>query len=163
MMYKLASFCGVALLGVGLGCSITADPCAGVTCDAGETCVGGQCVADDPCADVTCDAGETCVDGQCVADDPCADVTCDACQTCVDGVCVDLAGDTAAGQTFYANNGCAACHGANGDDGFAPTVVGASCNSIFAKLNGAEDHAGGTVDGITEQESADLQAWLASL
>ena len=63
------------------------DLCADVTCEAGETCVEGVCVADDPCADVTCEEGETCTDGTCVADDPCADVTCDEGQTCTDGVC----------------------------------------------------------------------------
>jgi hypothetical protein len=44
----------------------TGDPCAGITCDAGETCIDGTCQSDDPCDGVTCDAGETCEDGQCV-------------------------------------------------------------------------------------------------
>lgn|GEM_PF-472999 len=49
-------------------CSGQVDPCDGVTCNAGETCVDGTCVSNDPCVGVTCNAGETCVDGTCVPD-----------------------------------------------------------------------------------------------
>ncbi|MCB9640973.1 MAG: putative Ig domain-containing protein, partial [Myxococcales bacterium] len=46
------------------------DPCAGVTCAAGEFCrpSDGQCVK--PCSGVQCQQGERCVDGVCVAE-PC--------------------------------------------------------------------------------------------
>ncbi|NNE30124.1 MAG: hypothetical protein HKN16_10840 [Saprospiraceae bacterium] len=42
------------------------DPCDGVTCATGETCVDGNCVADNACDGVTCDAGEECIDGDCI-------------------------------------------------------------------------------------------------
>ncbi len=44
------------------------DPCDDVTCEEGESCVDGECVAADPCDDVACDEGESCVDGECVPD-----------------------------------------------------------------------------------------------
>ncbi len=67
---------------------VVVDPCDGVTCGDGETCVEGECVAADPCDGVTCGDGETCVDGGCVATDPCDGVTCGDGETCVDGECV---------------------------------------------------------------------------
>ena len=117
------------------------DPCQGVQCDEGETCVDGQCVADDPCADVTCDEGETCVDGQCVAD--------------VTGP------DPAAGEAFYAANNCAVCHGADATG--PPSLVGVNADTHFDKLSGNVSHAGGTVDGVTEDDAANVEAWIASL
>lgn len=42
------------------------DPCAGVVCAPGESCVGGQCVAD-PCFGVVCAPGERCDNGVCVS------------------------------------------------------------------------------------------------
>ncbi len=79
-----------------------ADPCAGVTCGEGESCVDGACVADvpvDPCAGVACGEGESCVDGACVADvpvDPCAGVSCGEGESCVNGLCVADGGESAA-------------------------------------------------------------------
>lgn len=142
---------------------VAADPCEGVTCDTGETCVNGQCVANDPCEGVTCDTGETCVNGQCVANDPCEGVTCQTCEACSNGTCAPLVGDAAAGETFFGANGCAGCHGPNANDGFAPSLVGKSCDLIFSKLSGATAHAGGTFPDATEQDAADLAAWLATL
>ena len=62
------------------------DPCAEVSCDAGEVCREGICV--DPCADVSCGAGEVCREGICV--DPCAEVSCDAGEACEEGICQPL-------------------------------------------------------------------------
>lgn len=140
------------------------DPCADVTCEDGQSCVDGACVPDDPCADVTCDDGESCVDGVCMILDACADVTCGDCEECVDGVCGPLAGDAGAGETFYADNGCAVCHGDGAEGGIGPSLLDAGCSTILDILSIAElIHTGGTVDGVTEQDAADLAAWLASL
>lgn len=70
------------------GVCVPDDPCEGVTCGTGESCVDGVCIPDDPCDGVTCGTGESCVDGVCIPDDPCEGVTCDTGETCVDGVCV---------------------------------------------------------------------------
>ena len=145
------------------GQCIPDDPCTDVVCDTGESCVDGQCIPDDPCTDVVCDTGESCVDGQCIPDDPCADVVCDTGESCVDGVCLPLVGNAVAGETFYMANGCGNCHGANANDGFAPSLVGAAFSNLFDKTSGNENHAGGVVDGVTEQDAADLAAWLGSL
>jgi len=60
------------------------DPgCQGVTCDEGQTCVGGQCTT--PCDGVSCPYGQSCRDGQCV--DPCAHVMCDDGEVCREGIC----------------------------------------------------------------------------
>ena len=142
---------------------VPADPCDGVTCEDGESCVDGDCVADDPCDGVTCEAGESCVDGDCVADDPCEGITCADCEACVDGVCEPLEGDAAAGETYYASDEgrCSNCHGPDGLGAFGPSLIDADCSLIFGKLtDDAIDHTGGKRD-ITGQDAADLEAWLA--
>ena len=118
-------------------------PCAGVECDADETCIEGECVAIDPCAGVECSDGESCVAGECVPD--------------------ELHGDMTAGEAFYVANDCGSCHGPNASDGFAPSLVGVTEDTLRDKLNGSVSHAGGTVDDLTEQDVADLLAWLESL
>jgi hypothetical protein len=96
-------------------CVPTSDPCIGVTCDVGETCIGGRCIAGcyrNPCEGVTCHpelrhcdpttgtcvqtrhCDRPCPDGtvchaSCVPPDPCADVTCPDGQRCSGGTCVD--------------------------------------------------------------------------
>ena len=133
------------------------DPCAGVTCEEGETCIDGECVPDDPCAGVTCEDGEICSNGICVEDDPCRGVTCDAGETCVDGECIeDTAGDPAAGGTLYAAN-CAACHGADGTGGFAPSVIGYTAGELAAGLESSVHDA----ITVTEEDLANLEAFLA--
>ena len=108
--------------------------------------------------------GETWVDGVCVPDDdPYEAVSCGTCEECLEGSCVPLEGDAATGEAFYSANGGGACHGANANDGFAPDLTTADCALLFDKLSGNVSHSGGTVDGVTEQDAADLEAWLASL
>ena len=63
------------------------NPCQGVTCAAGQYCVGGQCFGS--CADVDCPTGERCRLGMCEAD-PCG-TPCPFGQACHDdaGSCID--------------------------------------------------------------------------
>ena len=58
--------------------------CEGVTCEAGQRCVGGTCV--DACAGITCPHGQQCVAGRCTA--LCDVLVCGENQVCVDGACV---------------------------------------------------------------------------
>ncbi len=58
-------------------------------------------------------------------------------------------------------NNCAACHG---DDAMGPpSLIGADATTIFDKLSGNVSHVGGTVEGVTEQDALDLEAWFASI
>jgi len=141
---------------------VIADPCEGVTCDPGQTCVDGDCVAVDPCEGVTCDPGQVCEDGACVPEDACAGVTCPTCETCAEGLCEPLVGDPVVGAAFYTDNGCALCHGANAEGVIGPTLVGEECAELYDVMSGAVEH-GTTVPGVTEQDAADLAAWLGSL
>lgn len=161
---------GTAPCAEGETCLEDEDACVGCVedadCDDGDACTTDMCDAA-MCVNtpVMCPEGETCVDGECVSDmpDPCEGVTCETCEECVDGVCMPLEGMVAAGETFYMDNGCAGCHGANGNDGFAPDVTDEDCTTHFDKLSGNVSHVGGEVDGVTEQDAADLAAYLASL
>lgn len=80
------------------------DPCAGISCNAGETCVNGTCASNDPCAGISCNAGETCVNGTCTSNDPCAGISCDAGETCNNGACVS--NDPCAGVSCNAGEVC---------------------------------------------------------
>jgi hypothetical protein len=142
---------------------LVVDPCEGVTCDPGETCVDGVCVPVDPCEGVTCDPGEVCEDGVCVPEDACAGVTCATCETCVEGVCEPLVGDPVVGAAFYTDNGCNACHGDDASGGFGPGLVGEECAELYDVMSGNVTHTGGAVADVTEQDAADLEAWLGSL
>jgi|GEM_PF-3172139 len=141
-----------------------------VDCDAGQTCdpATGTCSADDLCAGNTCDDGDACngVETCDAATGDCVDgtaVECDAGQTCnpATGVCEadgGLTGDAAAGETYYAANNCGDCHGPDGAG--PPNIMGADAQLIFDNLSGADFHAGGMFT-VTEQDAADLAAFLA--
>ena len=121
-------------------------------------------VVDAPACDPACEEGQSCVEGECVVDAPAAcDPECDEGQSCVEGECVDdgIEGDPVAGQAFYMANNCADCHGADAQG--PPSLIVASADLIFDKLSGAVSHVGGTVEGVTEQDAADIAAWIASL
>jgi len=58
-------------------------------------------------------------------------------------------------------NNCAACHGADATG--PPSLIGLEADRILEKLDGSVSHVGGTFDGVSEQDAADLVAWLATL
>src|SRR5579864_653363 len=124
---------GVGLVLIARGQSATkppgSDPCAGVTCPAGQHCVGGQCVAgSDPCLGVTCPTGQTCQNGVCVGAGGCAG-GCGACEQCLNGVCSSRC---AAGQQCV-NNQCVAPGGGCGAGcGACQSCVNNQCVSLCA-------------------------------
>ena len=69
-----------------------------------------------------------------------------------------VTGDAVAGAITYVSN-CAACHGVNGTGGSGPNIMGTSAADITAELGGT--HAGGPFPGLTEQDRADIAAFLA--
>ena len=83
------------------------------------------------------------------------------CETRIGGVCTALTGDAVAGDTYYTGNGCIDCHFADATG--PPSIVESSCSTIFDKLSGAAAHVGGVFDGVTEQDAADIRAWIDSL
>ena len=74
-----------------------------------------------------------------------------------------LTGDAANGQTVYNDNGCSACHGADGGSGFAPSIVGATFDELDAVVRDPDStHTGGTKPDLTDQDLADMAAFLMS-
>jgi mono/diheme cytochrome c family protein len=76
-----------------------------------------------------------------------------------------LTGDAATGEMFYTGSACGACHCPDATGGCAldaPPLVGAELATLDDFLVGDSVHAGGKFD-LTEQDLADLQAYLASL
>lgn len=71
-----------------------------------------------------------------------------------------LSGDEAAGDALYAQN-CAVCHGAAGGGGSGPNLTGKSVTGEVVQviLNG-EDEMQAFGDVLSDQEIADLLAWL---
>ncbi len=81
--------------------------CAGVSCDAGEVCVRGQCRA--PCDGVACPHGQLCRQGICL--NPCEGVSCESdyyCEPTV-GVCVLKCGCTGCGAGYECGTASLAC------------------------------------------------------
>jgi cytochrome c553 len=75
-----------------------------------------------------------------------------------------LTGDPAAGQTVFTANNCAACHCADASGGCAfsaPRIAGVASDTIDARLRGDASHP--TKLELSDQDLADLQAYLASL
>ena len=75
-----------------------------------------------------------------------------------------LTGDPAAGQTVFRANNCAACHCAGASGGCAlsaPPIVGVTAATLDGVLRGDASHPAKVE--LSDQDLADLQAYLASL
>jgi hypothetical protein len=75
-----------------------------------------------------------------------------------------LTGDPAAGQTVFAANNCAGCHCADASGGCAlsaPPIVAVSAETLDGVLRGDQAHPAKIA--LSDQDLADLQAYLASL
>lgn len=69
-----------------------------------------------------------------------------------------------AGRTFYADQGCANCHVEGVDDVMAPpTLRAVDADSLLAFLDGTAPHTGGAIEGVREEDAANLEAFLATL
>ncbi|MCH7870974.1 MAG: cytochrome c [Planctomycetes bacterium] len=71
-----------------------------------------------------------------------------------------VGGDAVTGQTFYSDNNCATCHGADASGDIGPDLAGKAAGDILDKLDGTVSHGGGTFSGVTQQNADDLAAWL---
>jgi len=72
-------------------------------------------------------------------------------------------GDAGAGEAFFTANSCSACHCPDGSGGCAasaPRVVDVGPDTVMATLAGDAPHLGGKIDDITDQQIADLVAFL---
>ncbi len=68
----------------------------------------------------------------------------------------------AAGGAFYEANGCASCHGKDGGGGFqGPGLRGGKASVLLSFLDGTRMHSGETVEGVTAEDAANLEAYLA--
>jgi hypothetical protein len=145
-------------------CVPTKNPCSGLTCVNGTTCVDGRCIPgcfDVPCADKECGQGEYCSNGSCrkvipapgvkckpgyvgtlveCADNPCKGVTCGEGKSCVGGSCVV---DKCAGVTcvpgWYCKNGLCydSCTGASGAAPGGPKAPVGTPPACVPKCTGA--------------------------
>lgn len=75
-----------------------------------------------------------------------------------------LVGDPTAGGAFFVANGCSACHCDDGSGGClpaAPDLRGTIADVIGRKLQEGTTHMGGAFPDTTDQELADVAAFLA--
>lgn len=73
----------------------------------------------------------------------------------------DAGGSAAAGEQAYADAGCAACHGGAAEGGGGPALAGVDeLAALEDRFSGGAAHLGTT---LTDQEIADVAAWLAGL
>ena len=75
-----------------------------------------------------------------------------------------LTGDASAGETLYSNN-CSSCHATDGSGGIGPSLIdgipGLSDAEVAGAIrNGIEDNMPSYEASLTEQEIADLVAYL---
>ena len=74
-------------------------------------------------------------------------------------------GTVAGGEMLFVENNCGACHCADASGGCAldaPPLAGTTVQTLTDHLTGIEPHTGGRL-ALSDQEFADLQAYLASL
>ncbi|MFN7143853.1 MAG: c-type cytochrome [Myxococcota bacterium] len=75
----------------------------------------------------------------------------------------EIVGDATAGADLYAAN-CAACHGANGEGGTGPAMSEVATKSDAEIegyiVNGSDDGAMPPFPNLTEQEIADIIAYI---
>jgi len=125
--------------------------CADVTCEPGEKCLNGACMA--PCEGVVCPVPSLCLAGRCA--DPCAGVTCGNGRVCERGVCVPTcdcqvcgAGLECAGDGRCVPVGCAGKDCASGEACVAGSCVDA-CDGA-ACPTGEKCVSGACVDACTD-------------
>lgn len=70
--------------------------------------------------------------------------------------------DAARGEALYMSSGCAACHAADGSGGSGPDIQGVAVQTLDVFLIGAETHVGGKQPDLTDQDLADIAAFLGS-
>lgn len=69
-----------------------------------------------------------------------------------------------AGRAFYEEQGCANCHVEGVDDVMAPPGLRAvDAGSLLAFMDGTAPHSGGVSEDVTEEDAANLEAYLATL
>ena len=84
----------------------------------------------------------------------------DACDDTDDNVI--SGGDAGLGDALYMSNGCAACHADDGSGDIGPDIRGESVQSLEDHLIGTEEHLGGKKPDLTDQDLADIAAFLGS-
>lgn len=75
-----------------------------------------------------------------------------------------LEGDSTNGEVVFSAN-CASCHGADGTGGSGPNLVGEAGEDDaewVETILGGEDAMPAFIDVLTDQEIADVLAWLKS-
>lgn len=73
-----------------------------------------------------------------------------------------LPGDTAAGETVYADN-CAVCHAADGSGSIGPAIAGSAAEEVVSTaLVGVGDEMP-AFDTLSDQDLADLAAFVEGL
>ncbi|MBQ8037144.1 MAG: hypothetical protein IJ268_09140, partial [Proteobacteria bacterium] len=112
--------------------------CGGETCNEGEYCNDeGKCIEGDPCEGIECEDGETCVYGQCICKG--AGAKCEDGKTCEYDVCVDTecVGKTCEEGLVCAKGECIdpACVGVTCDD---PSLSCSAGNCVDAACLGIE-------------------------
>ena len=70
--------------------------------------------------------------------------------------------DAARGEALYMSTGCAACHAADGSGGSGPDIQGVAVQTLDVFLIGLETHVGGKQPDLTDQDLADIAAFLGS-